>query len=215
VPEAGEGSVAPWLSSPWRRLVELVVVTPALLVAAPVMAVVAAAVAAVMGRPLLFRQVRSGQGGKPIRIMKFRTMTDAVDPDGVPLPDGDRLVPLGRALRGTSLDELPQLWSVLSGDMSLIGPRPLPPAYDERYSPAQARRLAVRPGLTGWAQVNGRNAVSWPERLSLDGWYVEHATWRVDLTIVARTIGVLVSRRGVRAEGHATMPEFMGSSESP
>jgi len=215
VPEATEGPVAPWLSSPWRRLVELAVVAPVLVVTAPVMAVVAAAVAAVMGRPVLFRQVRSGQGGRPIRIMKFRTMIDAVGPDGQPLPDHDRLVPLGRALRGTSLDELPQLWSVVTGDMSLIGPRPLPPAYDERYSPAQARRLTVRPGLTGWAQVNGRNTISWSEKFALDAWYVTHASWRVDLSIVARTVELLLTRRGVRAEGHATMPEFMGPSASP
>jgi sugar transferase EpsL len=144
--------------------------------------------------------------------MKFRTMTDAVDADGRLLPDADRLVPLGRFLRSSSLDELPQLLSIVAGDTSLIGPRPLPPAYDERYSPAQARRLAARPGLTGWAQVHGRNAISWPERLSLDAWYVDHATWKVDLAILVRTLVMVVRREGVTAEGHATMPEFTGES---
>ena len=188
-------------------------VTPVVVVSAPVMVLVALAVAKVLGRPVLFRQVRSGRGGEPVRIAKFRTMTEAVDDGGELLPDADRLMGLGRVLRGTSLDELPQLWSIVTGEMSLIGPRPLPVAYDERYSPEQARRLLIRPGLTGWAQVHGRNAVSWPERLALDVWYVEHASWRVDLSIVARTLSMLVTRRGVQAEGHATMPEFTGSSE--
>jgi len=175
------------------------------------MAVVALAVARVLGRPVLFRQVRSGRAGRPVGILKFRTMTDAVDGDGRLLPDAERLVPLGRFLRASSLDELPQLWSIVVGDMSLIGPRPLPMAYDERYSASQARRLVTRPGLTGWAQVHGRNAISWTEKLALDSWYVDHATWRVDLSIVMRTLRMVVARTGVQAEGHATMPEFTGS----
>jgi lipopolysaccharide/colanic/teichoic acid biosynthesis glycosyltransferase len=214
VPEPPIAPTAAWLDSPRRRLLELLLVTPVVALAAPVMGVVAVAVARVMGRPVLFRQVRSGKGGQPVRIVKFRTMTHAVDEQGRLLPDADRLVLLGRFLRSTSLDELPQLWSIVSGETSLIGPRPLPSAYDERYSPEQARRLAVRPGLTGWAQVHGRNAISWPERLSLDGWYVDHATWRVDLSILVRTLAVVLTRSGVRAEGHATMPEFTGSSGS-
>ena len=189
--------------------------TPLLTLAAPVMAVVAVAVAKVMGRPVLFRQVRSGRDGRRVRIVKFRTMTDAVDTEGALLPDAERLVPLGRFLRASSLDELPQLWSIVSGETSLIGPRPLPTAYDERYSPEQARRLAVRPGLTGWAQVHGRNAISWPERLAYDVWYVDHATWRVDLSILVRTLAMVVSRQGVQAEGHATMPEFTGGPPPP
>jgi lipopolysaccharide/colanic/teichoic acid biosynthesis glycosyltransferase len=203
--------VSHWLESPWRRLIELLVVSPVVVVTAPLTAVVAVAVAKNLGRPVLVRQVRSGKNGRPIRIAKFRSMTEAVDHAGKALPDVQRLSGLGRFLRASSLDELPQLATVVSGEMSLIGPRPLPAAYDERYTTEQARRLAVRPGLTGWAQVHGRNEVAWPDRLALDVWYVEHASWRLDLSIVVRTVWMLVRTRGVPAEGHTTMPEFTGS----
>lgn len=203
---------SPWLTSPLRRLIELLLISPVVALAAPIMAVVAAAVAQTLGRPILFRQVRSGHDGEPISVVKFRTMTEAAT-DEEPSTDAERSVGFGRFLRASSLDELPQLAAVLSGQMSLIGPRPLPTIYVDRYTPEQARRLAARPGLTGWAQVHGRNEVPWPDRLALDVWYVEHASWRVDLSILVRTVGMLLTARGVRAQGHATMPEFTGSAE--
>ena len=209
----GAEAISLWLESPWRRLIELLLVSPVVVVTAPVAAVIAVAVAKNLGRPVLFRQVRSGKNGRPIRIAKFRSMTEAVDHAGQALPDAQRLSRLGRFLRASSLDELPQLTAVLSGEMSLIGPRPLPSAYDERYTDEQARRLGVRPGLTGWAQVHGRNEVAWPDRLALDVWYVEHASWRIDLSIVVRTVWMLLAATGLPADGHATMPEFTGSAE--
>jgi lipopolysaccharide/colanic/teichoic acid biosynthesis glycosyltransferase len=139
-------------------------------------------------------------------------MTNERDPDGALLPDERRLTPLGRRLRASSLDELPQLWSVIKGDMSLVGPRPLPLAYVDRYSPSQRRRLDARPGITGWAQVNGRNALSWPDKLALDVWYVDNASPRIDAVILLRTIWSVIKRDGVSADGHATMPEFMGET---
>lgn len=171
--------------------------------AAP-MAAIAAALAVGMGRPVLFRQDRPGLGGETFTLYKFRTMRSG------PGTDGDRLTPLGRALRATSLDELPELWNVLRGDMSLVGPRPLLVEYLDRYSPRQARRHEVRPGLTGLAQVSGRNALSWDERLELDVRYVE--TWSItgDLRILARTLASVVRREGISATDHATMPFFEG-----
>ena len=183
-----------------------------LAVLSPVIAAVALVVRLRMGRPLLFRQQRAGRGGRPITVTKVRTMTHARGSDGTQLADLDRLTPLGRRLRASSLDEVPQLWSVLKGDMSLVGPRPLPLAYVERYSAEQRRRLDAKPGITGWAQVHGRNALSWPEKLALDVWYVDNASLRVDGEIVIRTLSAVLFRRGVSAEGHATMPEFMGES---
>ena len=148
----------------------------------------------------------------PIVMPKFRTMSDERTADGELLPDEDRITQLGRRLRSSSLDELPQLWSVITGDMSLIGPRPLPMTYIDRYSAEQRRRLDARPGITGWAQVNGRNALSWPDKLALDQWYIDHASPRVDVGILLRTIRSVVKRDGVSADGHATMPEFMGET---
>jgi lipopolysaccharide/colanic/teichoic acid biosynthesis glycosyltransferase len=185
---------------------------PALVVLAPVTAVVAVAVRLQMGSPMLFRQRRAGRDAEPIEVSKFRTMTDARDGDGELLPDEQRLTRFGALLRSTSLDELPQLWSIVKGDMSIVGPRPLPVAYVDRYDAVQRRRLEARPGLTGWAQVNGRNTADWPERLSMDVWYVEHASLALDLRILARTVRMVLRREGVSANGHVTMDEFRGSS---
>jgi lipopolysaccharide/colanic/teichoic acid biosynthesis glycosyltransferase len=199
-----------WLHSPIKRVIDVVVAGVALVVLAPLLAVVAVAVRFRLGSPVLFRQRRSGRHGAPIDVVKFRSMTDARTPDGTLLDDADRLTPFGARLRSTSLDELPQLWNVLRGDMSLVGPRPLPPAYDDRYSPEQRRRLDATPGITGWAQVQGRNALDWPTKLAHDVWYVDHASLRLDLTIVGRTLRAVVTRNGVSSDGHATMPEFLG-----
>ncbi len=176
----------------------------------PVLVGIGLAVRVAHGAPVLFRQRRPGRHGAPFTIYKFRTMTDARDAQGRPLSDAERLTPLGRFLRATSLDELPELWNVVCGEMSLVGPRPLLMAYLDRYTPEQARRHDVRPGLTGWAQVNGRNATTWEERLAQDVWYVDHQSLWLDLKILARTLFSVTGRRGISAEGHATMPEFMG-----
>ena len=182
----------------------------ALTVAMPALLISALLVRRSLGTPVVLRQVRAGLDGRSIVISKFRTMSDARTPSGVLLPDHQRLTELGRRLRSRSLDELPQLVAVLKGDMSLVGPRPLPVAYVPRYGERQRRRLAARPGLTGWAQVSGRNALSWPEKLELDVWYVENASLLLDLQILVRTIRAMIAPAGVSAEGHATMPEFMG-----
>ncbi|MGA9582817.1 MAG: sugar transferase [Allosphingosinicella sp.] len=181
---------------------------------APVIGAVAAAVAVALGRPVFFRQQRAGLDGKPFELVKFRTMLDSVDPDGKPLDDGQRLTRFGRFLRASSLDELPELWNILKGEMSLVGPRPLLMHYLPLYSPEQARRHDVRPGLTGWSQVNGRNALSWPEKLALDVWYVDHRSFRLDLKILLMTAAKVVSRAGIAAEGSETMPEFRGEEEA-
>jgi sugar transferase EpsL len=199
-----------WLHSPLKRAIDVTVSAIALIVLSPVLAAVAIAVRLRLGSPITFRQLRSGRHGVPIHVVKFRSMTDARTPDGTPLPDAERLTPFGRRLRASSLDELPQLWSVLRGDMSLVGPRPLPSSYDDRYSPEQRRRLAATPGITGWAQVQGRNSIDWTTKLAHDVWYVDHASLRVDVSIVARTLRSLVARDGVSFDGHATMPEFLG-----
>jgi lipopolysaccharide/colanic/teichoic acid biosynthesis glycosyltransferase len=181
-----------------------------LVVGAPVLEATAALVYADVGRPLLFRQPRVGLGGRVFEVMKFRTMKDAVDRDGRPLPDGERLTAVGRFLRASSLDELPQLINVLRGDMSLVGPRPLLVEYLARYSPQQARRHEVKPGITGMAQVAGRNGLTWPEKFALDVFYVDHQSLRLDLAILARTLVTVVKREGVSAAGQATMPVFQG-----
>lgn len=185
-----------------------------LLLLAPVLAVVALAIRARMGSPVLFRQARPGLRGQPFEVVKFRTMRHAVGSDGQPLPDSERLTALGRFLRASSLDELPQLWNVLRGDLSLVGPRPLLMQYLPRYTQEQARRHDVLPGMTGWAQVNGRNAISWEEKFSLDVWYVDHWSLALDLKILALTLLRVVNRSGISRKGHATMPEFMGSEGS-
>lgn len=164
-----------------------------------------------LGGPVFFKQVRPGKDGKPFRMVKFRTMTDERGANGRLLPDVERLPPFGRWLRTTSLDELPELWNVLKGDMSLVGPRPLLMEYLPLYSPDQARRHEVRPGITGWAQVNGRNALSWEEKFSLDLWYVDNMSFLLDMKILLLTIKKVISRDGISAVGEATMPKFMGS----
>lgn len=195
-----------------KRIVDVAGSALGLIVLAPVAFGVVAAVRLRLGRPVLLEQERAGQGGAAIAVPKFRTMTNERGSDGELLPDADRLTPLGLKLRSLSLDELPQLWSVLKGDMSLVGPRPLPMKYVERYSAEQRRRLEVKPGITGWSQINGRNALSWPEKLALDVWYVDNASLWLDLRILVRTVLLVVRRDGVSADGHATMPEFMGET---
>jgi lipopolysaccharide/colanic/teichoic acid biosynthesis glycosyltransferase len=187
-----------------KRAIDIVGSSLGLLVAAVPMAVLAVLIGRDLGRPVLFRQVRPGLGTEPFTLIKFRTMRDG---DGT---DAERLTPLGRFLRSASLDELPELWNVLRGDMSLVGPRPLLPTYVERYNARQARRHEVRPGLTGLAQVEGRNLLSWEDRFELDVHYVETWSVRLDLTIIARTVWLVLKREGVAADGHATMPEFQG-----
>jgi lipopolysaccharide/colanic/teichoic acid biosynthesis glycosyltransferase len=163
-----------------------------------------------LGSPVLFRQIRPGLHGLPFQMIKFRTMTDARGPGGQLLPDSDRLTPLGRFLRSSSLDELPELWNVLKGDMSLVGPRPLLMEYLPLYSPEQARRHEVRPGITGWAQINGRNALSWEEKFKLDVWYVDHHSLWLDIRILWLTVRKVLVREGISGEGEATMSKFTG-----
>ncbi|MFF5173134.1 sugar transferase [Micromonospora sp. NPDC000089] len=197
------------MSAAGKRLVDLVLAAMALLVAGPVMAVVALLVLATMGRPVLFRQTRLGRHGRPFTILKFRSMATGGDGSD---SDAARLTPLGRRLRDTSLDELPSLWNVLRGDMSLVGPRPLPTQYRFRYTPEQFRRHLVRPGLTGLAQVNGRNGLGWDEKFEYDVWYVDHRTLPLDLRIMVRTAVTVLRREGITAPGAATAHEFHGSA---
>ncbi len=194
-----------------RRLVDVAVAGVATVVLAPVILLVAVLIRLRLGSPVLFRQPRPGLGGRPFELLKLRTMTDARDAAGALLPDAARLTRFGRFLRRTSLDELPELVNVLRGEMSLVGPRPLLVQYLDRYTPHQARRHEVRPGITGLAQVGGRNALSWEQKLALDVEYVERQSLRLDLRILARTVGLVLRGVGVSAHGHSTMPEFMGS----
>ena len=195
-----------------KRLFDLIASALALALLAPLLVAVALLVRINLGSPVLFRQPRPGRGGRIFSLWKFRTMVDARDAGGRTLTDEERLTKFGRTLRSTSLDELPELWNVLRGDMSLVGPRPLLVEYLPRYSPTEARRHEVRPGLTGWAQVNGRNTTSWAERLRLDVWYVDHRSFWLDLQIIARTVKVVGGREGISAPGAATMPEFTGAA---
>jgi sugar transferase EpsL len=194
-----------------KRVLDAVVAGLALAVLSPVLALVAALVRLRLGSPVLFRQERAGMDGAPFVLAKFRTMTDERGPDGELLPDEDRLPAFGSFLRSTSLDELPELVHVLRGEMSLVGPRPLPTKYLARYSPRQARRHEVRPGITGWAQVNGRNTTSWAERLEMDVWYVDNRSLLLDLKVLWRTLRVVASREGVAEDGQVTMTEFFGT----
>lgn len=194
-----------------KRLLDIAVAVAALILTLPLLLLLALAVRIYLGSPVLFRQQRPGLHGWPFMMIKFRTMKDAVDARGHPLPDQQRLTPLGRFLRATSLDELPEFWNVLKGDMSLVGPRPLLIEYLPLYSPEQTRRHEVRPGITGWAQVNGRNALSWEDRLAMDVWYVDHRSLALDLKILWLTVAAVFSARGVSHAGHATMPKFTGS----
>lgn len=180
-----------------KRLFDMLVAGVALIVALPFLAILALLIRAKMGSPVFFRQTRPGLNGEPFELLKFRTMHDAVGADGVQLPDFERLTPFGRFLRSTSLDELPELWNVLKGEMSLVGPRPLLMEYLPLYTPEQARRHEVRPGITGWAQINGRNAISWNEKFTLDVWYVDNRSLRLDLKILILTIARVVRRQGI------------------
>ena len=194
-----------------KRLFDVVVSACALLVLALPLLVVIWMVRRKLGSPVFFTQMRPGLQGKPFLMVKFRTMTDARGPDGALLPDADRLTPFGRFLRATSLDELPELWNVLKGDMSLVGPRPLLMEYLPLYSPEQARRHEVRPGITGWAQVNGRNTISWEDKFKLDVWYVDHCSLWLDIKILWLTVKKVLVREGISAAGEATMGKFTGS----
>ena len=195
-----------------KRLFDLVVAALALLALALPLLVLAGLIRRKLGRPVLFRQVRPGLNGKPFEMVKFRTMTDELGADGVLLPDAQRLTPFGRFLRASSLDELPELWSVIKGDMSLVGPRPLLMEYLPLYTPEQARRHEVRPGITGWAQVNGRNAIGWEDKFALDVWYVENPSLWLDIKILWMTVRKVLVRDGISAAGDATMPKFTGSN---
>jgi len=196
-----------------KRAFDVLVAAAAVTLLAPLLLATAGAVRLCLGKPVLFTQLRPGLHGAPFRMIKFRTMREAVDAKGQPLPDGERLTRLGRFLRAASLDELPELWNVLRGDMSLVGPRPLLMEYLPLYSPEQARRHEVKPGITGWVQVNGRNALSWEEKFRLDVWYVDHASLWLDIKIVALTFWKTIRRDGISQQGHATMPDFLGSEQ--
>jgi lipopolysaccharide/colanic/teichoic acid biosynthesis glycosyltransferase len=194
-----------------KRLFDFVVAFFALLVLALPLLMLAWLIRGKLGNPVLFKQVRPGLNGRPFKMVKFRTMTDARGPNGALLPDAQRLTPFGRFLRASSLDELPELWNVLKGEMSLVGPRPLLMEYLPLYTPEQARRHEVRPGITGWAQVNGRNAISWEDKFALDVWYVDHRSLLLDVRILWMTVKKVLVRDGISAAGEATMPKFSGS----
>lgn len=195
-----------------KRLVDIIASALGLLLLAPVLLVVAWQIRKKLGSPVLFRQIRPGLHGQPFEMVKFRTMRDALDSQGNPLPDAERMTRFGNFLRSASLDELPELWNVLKGDMSLVGPRPLLMEYLPLYSAEQSRRHAVRPGVTGWAQVNGRNALSWSDKFRLDVWYVDHQSFWLDLKILFLTVKKVLVREGISAEGEVTMPRFTGTS---
>lgn len=197
-----------------QRVFDVAVSATALVVLAPVLLVSAVAVRIYLGAPVLFTQVRPGLHGKPFRMIKFRTMTDARGSDGNLLADAQRLPRFGQFLRSTSLDELPELINVLKGDMSLVGPRPLLMEYLPLYSPEQARRHEVRPGITGWAQINGRNSLSWAQRFALDVWYVDHCSFWLNIKILALTVLKVVRREGISASGESTMPRFTGKEST-
>jgi len=195
-----------------KRVFDIVVAAIALLILSPVIFGLCIAIRLKLGSPVFFRQVRPGRNGKPFQMIKFRSMRDAHGPDGQPLPDEQRLTSFGKRLRSTSLDELPELWNVLRGDMSLVGPRPLLMEYLPLYDACQFRRHEVRPGVTGWAQVNGRNALSWSQKFELDVWYVDnHSIW-LDLKILWMTVRKVLVREGISAEGQATMERFRGNN---
>jgi lipopolysaccharide/colanic/teichoic acid biosynthesis glycosyltransferase len=193
-----------------KRVFDVTLTVLALIPLTPLILFLAIAVWIKLGFPVLFTQVRPGLHGKAFRIVKFRSMVDARDASGSLLPDADRLTPFGEFLRSTSLDELPELWNVLRGDMSLVGPRPLLMDYLPLYTPEQARRHDVPPGITGWAQVNGRNAITWEEKFALDIWYVDHWSLWLDVKILWRTVANVLNRRGISAQGEATMHRFTG-----
>jgi lipopolysaccharide/colanic/teichoic acid biosynthesis glycosyltransferase len=196
-----------------KRVFDVLVSAVALLLLCPVIVIVAWQIRRKMGSPVLFRQVRPGLHGRPFGMIKFRTMKDALDASGNPLADAERLTPFGQFLRSSSLDELPELWNVLRGDMSLVGPRPLLMEYLPLYSAEQARRHEVRPGVTGWAQVNGRNTLRWEDKFKLDVWYVDNGSFWLDIKVLFLTVKKVLIRDGISADGEATMAKFTGSEE--
>jgi len=200
---------------PWqKRVFDLALTLPGLILISPLLLLLALVVRLALGAPVLFRQPRPGLGGRIFTLYKFRSMRNAVDAQGRPLPDAQRLTRLGRFLRAASLDELPELFNVLRGEMSLVGPRPLLVAYLDRYTPEQARRHDVLPGMTGWAQINGRNALTWEDKFRLDVWYVEHWSLGLDIKILALTFWRVLRREGISQPGEATAREFMGTAET-
>ena len=194
-----------------KRLLDIIIASIALVLLSPLYLIVARKVKKNLGSPVLFRQVRPGLHGKPFEMIKFRTMKDAVDGQGNPLPDSERLTPFGKMLRSTSLDEMPELWNVIKGDMSIVGPRPLLMEYLPLYNEEQAKRHDVRPGMTGHAQVNGRNAIGWEEKFKLDTWYVDHQSTILDFKIMFKTVHKVIAKDDISAEGEATMTKFTGS----
>jgi len=196
-----------------KRILDVAIASTALILLSPVYFIVARKVKKNLGSPMLFRQVRPGLHGQPFEMIKFRTMKDAVDEQGNPLPDSERLTPFGKMLRATSLDEMPELWNVIKGDMSIVGPRPLLMEYLPLYNTEQAKRHNVRPGITGYAQVNGRNAISWEKKFELDTWYVENQSLWLDFKIMLKTIKKVIAKDDISAEGEATMTKFTGTPE--
>ncbi|WP_151984765.1 sugar transferase [Acinetobacter radioresistens] len=195
-----------------KRLLDIIIASIALTLLSPLYFYVAYKVKKNLGSPVLFRQVRPGLHGRPFEMIKFRTMKDAIDANGQPLPDSERLTPFGRMLRSSSLDEMPELWNVIKGDMSIVGPRPLLMEYLPLYNEEQAKRHQVRPGMTGYAQVNGRNAISWDEKFKLDTWYVENKSIWLDFKIMLKTVKKVLAKDDISAEGEATMSKFTGNS---
>lgn len=196
-----------------KRILDIAIASTALVLLSPVYFIVARKVKKNLGSPVLFRQVRPGLHGQPFEMIKFRTMKDAVDEQGNPLPDSERLTAFGKMLRATSLDEMPELWNVIKGDMSIVGPRPLLMEYLPLYNSEQAKRHNVRPGITGYAQVNGRNAISWEKKFELDTWYVENQSLWLDFKIMLKTIKKVIAKDDISAEGEATMSKFTGTPE--
>jgi len=196
-----------------KRSIDFFLALLALIVLSPVFLLISYKVRTKLGSPVLFRQIRPGLNGKSFEMLKFRSMRDSVDPRGNPLPDSERMTPFGDKLRNSSLDELPELWNVLKGEMSLVGPRPLLTQYLPLYSKEQARRHEVRPGVTGWAQINGRNAISWEEKFALDVWYVDNKTLWLDIKILFMTVKKVFVKEGISADGHVTIEPFTGSQE--
>ena len=194
-----------------KRLFDIIASLLGIIILSPVFLVVALKVRKNLGIPVFFKQVRPGKDGKPFTMIKFRSMRDAYDKEGNPLSDAERLTPFGKKLRSTSLDELPELWNVLKGEMSLVGPRPLLMKYLPLYNDRQALRNSVKPGITGWAQINGRNAISWEDKFELDAWYVENQSFWLDIKIILLTIKTIFTRKGISSEGHETAPEFRGT----
>ena len=202
------------MSKFFKRLFDIIASASGLIILSPVFLILAYLIRKNLGAPVFFTQERPGQDGKPFKMIKFRSMRDAVDKDGNPLPDSERLTPFGKKLRAASLDELPELWNVLKGDMSLVGPRPLLMSYLPLYNDLQFRRHEMKPGVTGWAQVNGRNAISWDEKFAYDIWYIDHFSLWFDMKILFLTIKKVFIKEGISAEGEATMPYFTGNDSN-